>query len=56
MDIILIVILLMVLGGGWYGHSARGLTLESPLGVILLIAVVLIAVGLLVPHTGWHRY
>jgi ABC-type multidrug transport system permease subunit len=56
MDLILILVLIAVLGGSWYGHTSRGLTLESPVGIILLILVVCLALGLLVPHTGWHRY
>ena len=55
LDVILIVLLLMVLGG--YGWSWRdgGLSPASPLGILLVILIVFLIAGLIVPRV-WLGY
>jgi hypothetical protein len=48
--ILLIVLVVLALGGGSWGYSRYGYAGMSPLGVILLVAVVLWATGHLHIH------
>ncbi len=45
LTIILVVLLVMALGGGGWGHSRFGAASWSPLGLIVLIFVVLYFTG-----------
>lgn len=45
LTIILVVLLVMALGGGGWGHSRYGAASWSPLGIIALLLVVLFFTG-----------
>jgi hypothetical protein len=56
MELLLIVLLLLVVfGGGWGVHSGS-ITMASPIGIILLVAVLLLLFGGLGPRFGWYHY
>jgi hypothetical protein len=45
LTIILVVLLVLALGGGGWGHSRYGIASWSPLGLIALVLVVLLLTG-----------
>ena len=48
--VVLVILFVLALGGGSFGHSSRGYMSWSPAGLILLVAVVLYLTG----HLSFH--
>lgn len=57
MTIVLILILILLLGGWGFGYRSGEITMESPVGLLIILVFIVILVSVFLgPHFGFWRY